>query len=578
MRSRSLPQAARLRSLCFSYIRTHSRMDPTILVVHSQPAVIDDVLDAMGATPHRVVVSTEPSMTGRLCERYQPDLLLIEWAPDRYGGIDGFHDILRRSDHLVAMLFAAPGMSSLPAACLGPAVRGCHSLPVDRDKLRKQVARCLWTTMPQRVLRSLTRDIEERARTLNTFLELSQAITTNLRDDLDTVLQSIAEETSRMLNAERTSLFIYDRARNVLWSRVAEGEGGRTITLSLEEPGIAVHVAKTGQPLRVEDAYREPLFNRDVDRVTGYQTRTILGFPVRNYHGELIGVIETLNKKSGYFDQADERLLSIVSFLFAATIENAQLYEALRRQIRENKTLEAAKLKAERLAIVGQMASSIIHDIRSPLSIIRGYAELAVAGSVTTEKRQRFANTIAGEVHRLHTMARELQEFSEETPHIHPVSTPIGPFFQEIFAALDKNFTDRGIQIVHHLQYSERVTLDPERMRRVVLNIATNAADAMPDGGTFMVTSVRDGDHVLIALQDTGGGIPEEIRDRLFEPFVTAGKKHGTGLGLAIVKRVVEDHGGAIAVNTSPTGTTFTIRLPLDGQTDHETVHHEQPA
>lgn len=536
-------------------------MDQTILVIHSQSAVIAHVLDALERCADRILAWTEPSITASLCTRYQPDLLLLGWEPDRFGGLEGFRRITEQSERLVTILLTPPDVAALPAVCLHHGVRGCHRLPTDGVRLRAQVERALWITRPQRELKQLTHDLVERAKSLDTFLTLSRAITANL--ELDPLLHIIAEETSHMLNADRTSLFIYDREHNRLWSRVAEGERDRTIQLSMDEPGIVVHVAKTRQPLQVDDAYREPLFNRQVDRMTGYHTQTILGFPVLNHRGELIGVIETLNKKSGQFDRADERLLSVVSFLFAAAIENAQLYEALRRQIRENETLEAAKIQAERLAVVGQMASSIIHDIRSPLAIIRGYAELSVTGTVSVEKRQRFANTITAEVHRLHDMAHGLQEFSEGVQHLDLVPTPVGPLIDEMMAFFEGYFKQRGIQVIYHSQYTGVALLDGSRIKRALYNIATNAADAMPNGGTFTITTAQVGEQLHIELQDTGCGIPDAIRSRLFEPFVTAGKPHGTGLGLAVVKRIIEDHGGDISVASSSAGTTFTIRLPL---------------
>jgi signal transduction histidine kinase len=331
----------------------------------------------------------------------------------------------------------------------------------------------------------------------------------------------------------------------------------------MDEPGIVVHVARIGQPLRVDDAYREPLFNREVDRMTGYHTRTILCFPVRNCHGELIGVMETMNKKNGMFDYADERLLSIMSFLFASAIENAQLYEAVRHQIRENESLEASKIQADRLATVGQMASSIIHDIRSPLAIIRGYAELAVTGAVSTEKRQRFANTITSEVRRLRDMAEELQEFSEGTHAVELNAISLHEVIEEVVDFLDSNFRDRGIHIIHHAQYTGQLMLDAPRIKRVLHNLTGNAADAMPDGGTLMITVARVAEYVHLEIHDTGGGIPDEIRERIFDPFVTHGKTHGTGFGLAVVRRIVEEHQGDVSVSSSTTGTTFIVRFPL---------------
>jgi len=538
-------------------------MEQRVIIIHSQVSVIEDVLGALDMFSHRLTVSTEPLLAVKLCKRYRPDLLVLGWEPDRFGGIDTFRTLNETMPDMLTLCVAPPDVASVPAEYVCYGVRGWHRLPIDGERLREQVERCLWIMQPKRVLGDLTRDIDECAGNLHTFLEISRAIIANLRNDLDTLLQRIAEDTSRMLNAERTSLFIYDRDHDSLWSRVTEGEGGRTITLGMDQPGIVVHVAKTGQPLHVEDAYREPLFNPDVDRMTGYHTRNILGFPVRNYRGELIGVIETLNKISGTFDEADERLLSIMSFLFASSIENGQLYEALRHQIRENESLESQKIQADRLAVVGQMASSIIHDIRSPLAIIRGYAKLAVSGEAPTEKRQRFASTITAEVTRLNEMARDLQEFSEGSQTIELGQTQLGPFIEAFVRLIEPDFADRGIHIIYHHQYEGDLMLDIGRMKRVFHNISANAAEAMTDGGSFRVISAQVGDMVHVELHDTGPGIPEEIRGRLFDPFVTSGKTHGTGLGLAVVKRIVKEHNADITVATSTTGTTFTIRFPL---------------
>ncbi len=106
--------------------------------------------------------------------------------------------------------------------------------------------------------------------------------------------------------------------------------------------------------------------------------------------------------------------------------------------------------------------------------------------------------------------------------------------------------------------------MDAEKMRRVFYNIASNAYDAMEQGNTFTITSdLKDDYYVEFHLKDTGPGIPEQIQDTLFEPFVSWGKEHGTGLGLAIARKIVEDHGGDIAVmSEAGQGADFIIRLP----------------
>ena len=115
--------------------------------------------------------------------------------------------------------------------------------------------------------------------------------------------------------------------------------------------------------------------------------------------------------------------------------------------------------------------------------------------------------------------------------------------------------------------------IDADRLRRVVINIAGNAADAMPKGGRLTISSRVVGDSWELAVTDTGTGIPEQLRPRIFEPFVTSGKEHGAGLGLAIAREIVRGHGGDIQVETRtegeeegrPAGSTFIISLPLSG-------------
>ena len=160
-------------------------------------------------------------------------------------------------------------------------------------------------------------------------------------------------------------------------------------------------------------------------------------------------------------------------------------------------------------------------------------------------------------------MAEELQEFSEDTHAVELNAISLHEVIEEVVDFLDSDFRDRGIHIIHHAQYTGQLMLDAPRIKRILHNLAGNAADAMPDGGTLMITATRVTEYVHLEIHDTGSGIPDEIRERIFDPFVTHGKTHGTGLGLAVVRRIVEEHHGDVSVSSSTTGTTFTIRLPL---------------
>jgi len=144
--------------------------------------------------------------------------------------------------------------------------------------------------------------------------------------NLDKLLLLLVEEAKQLLEAERATVFLLDVKRRQLWSKVALGTDAIRVPLGR---GIAGTVAATGKSLNIPDAYRDGRFNPEVDRQTGYHTRSMLTVPMKNNHGEVIGVFQVLNRKKGGFDQRDEELLAILAGQAATSAENAQLYEQL---------------------------------------------------------------------------------------------------------------------------------------------------------------------------------------------------------------------------------------------------------
>ena len=141
--------------------------------------------------------------------------------------------------------------------------------------------------------------------------------------DLDTLLQKILQEASRVVDADRGSLFLVDRVSGELWAKIAQGIGGDREIRIPKGVGIAGHVAATGEIIKLRNAYEDPRFNASVDRATGYQTRALLAVPMVDMHGQIVGVIQVLNKKHGRFTQDDADVLVALGGQAAAAIENA---------------------------------------------------------------------------------------------------------------------------------------------------------------------------------------------------------------------------------------------------------------
>jgi len=234
----------------------------------------------------------------------------------------------------------------------------------------------------------------------------------------------------------------------------------------------------------------------------------------------------------------------------------------------------AARLKEarrlDRLAMVGRMAGTVIHDIRNPLTTIRGYTPLLANKHLSDEEREEFQGYMVEAADRINEMIGDLLDFArgqERRLALNPER--LGDFVRHLEPLLKQEFQNTEVELVLEVRRNPLVRLDHRTLERVVLNLATNARDAMGGKGRFTVEADREGAWAVLRTHDTGPGIPTEIRETLFAPFVTYGKEHGTGLGLAICKQFVEAHGGTISVKSeSGDGATFEVRLPVAEDAD----------
>ncbi|MFC1479264.1 PP2C family protein-serine/threonine phosphatase [Planctomycetota bacterium] len=206
----------------------------------------------------------------------------------------------------------------------------------------------------------------KEAEDLKIILDITRGISRDL--DLDSLLPRIISETSKILNADRSSLFILDSSTNELWSKIAEGIGDKEIRVPLDATSIVGSVALSKTLLNIPDAYKNDLFNKDIDKRTGYRTRSILSAPLLNFQGVVVGVIQVLNKKEETpFTPYDEDLLQAVSASAALAIERAMLIQEF---------LETQKLKQE-MQIARSIQKSLIPESLPSLPFIAfaGYSE-----------------------------------------------------------------------------------------------------------------------------------------------------------------------------------------------------------
>ena len=178
---------------------------------------------------------------------------------------------------------------------------------------------------------------------------------------------------------------------------------------------------------------------------------------------------------------------------------------------------------------------------------------------------QDMAQFLTSAVDSMLDMTQELLDFSRGKSSVELSPIALADLLQELDIQILRRLPDENIEVVRSIEYEGEFVGDLSRLTRLYANIIKNAAEAMKNGGTLTLTAKEDAGNLVFEISDTGCGIPPEITNKLFEPFVTHGKSNGTGLGMSIAKSVVEAHQGSIQVESEiGKGTTFFIRIPLD--------------
>ena len=225
-------------------------------------------------------------------------------------------------------------------------------------------------------------------------------------------------------------------------------------------------------------------------------------------------------------------------------------------------------MRAERLSLVGSMAAAIIHDLNNPITVIRACNEMLEIQNSATDRAKMVLITKSA-IDQMLAMIHELLDFARgHVVKLNAVPVTVDRLLEDLDAQILRLLPSRHVELIREIGYHGVLSVDRSRFVRVLANVVKNAMESMPDGGllTLAVSGDEEGDAVKFSITDTGAGVPAEIQARIFEPFVTMGKKQGTGLGMAIAKSVVEAHRGKISLRSEVgVGTTVEICIPASG-------------
>jgi two-component system NtrC family sensor kinase len=467
--------------------------------------------------------------------------------------------------------------------------------------------------------------IQNQLRRITALRDISLAVTSTL--DLQSVLDLLLEKlehcfpyptatTIRLFDTETGQLDpLY--CRNLDATEWKE-QGKRPLPPRLEEP------MRTKKPFAVLNVQTDPLSRRpDFYRRNGLVS--YLAVPLI-LTGEILGFLSLYTKEEHDFSSEEIEFLSSAAVRATMAIHNSRLYQQVkaqaaellkaheeleervrertaqlaqanerltaevteRRRIEEKlresegrlaelaKHLEQQLIASDRLVSIGELAASVAHEFNNPLQIIMGFAQELLLEAKPSDPQHEPLTIIDTETRRCRQIIRNLLDFARPVDAERALS-PVEPIVQD------------GIRLIYHYLQMARIKIeidiepdlppihaDSQQLQQVLMNLAFNAAEAMPKGGKLAIrASAQPGSdapagepghesEMIIAVSDTGAGIPKENMTKIFRPFFTTKKKKGMGLGLSICERIVEAHGGRILVESAPgKGTTFYLHFPL---------------
>jgi PAS domain S-box-containing protein len=422
---------------------------------------------------------------------------------------------------------------------------------------------------------TMRRRAEARSRENLRRLEVMEEISHLLAGaglDYHSVLEKVARTAAQLLGDEcHIHLLTGDGRLHLAARRKAEGGDSRPAAAShFDIPdAVMLSVLRTRRPLFLPAVSADSLRNADDPKtlaaLEGSPLTALVSVPLL-FQDQALGTCTVARYAGSPLTRVDLAMLSTVADRLALAITNSNLYSDLKRSLAEEQKTRQQLIQTEKLAAIGRMLGSVAHELNNPLQTIKNCLYLVEQETAGEESIKSYVDMASSETRRLVRLVAQLRDLyrpgSGADMREHDLSGILG----EVRKLMQKQLADGGVAWrAAPGPKGLTVRCDKERIEQVFINLATNAIEAMlPGGGMLTAGTVRsvDGSQYGVSFRDTGPGIPEDLFDKLFDPFVTT-KTSGLGLGLSICYEIAQKHGGTLeAANPPEGGASFTLWLP----------------
>jgi len=444
---------------------------------------------------------------------------------------------------------------------------GCVRASVEMQELLTTIA-----SQAAMVLRNAEthEDLEQHYRELSLLFEIQQEVSSTL--EYEKVLALIVDRTRRLMHGSECTIRLVEDHGNQKTIRVASTTAKTVIgpEVMLLEDSLIDRQVFGGELIAIEDVRTDPRFTAQEEaEKAGIVSMLCAPLTARR---AVLGSIRLYTKERRDFNLSDRKMFLAVAGMAATAIDNARLYTEVddtnKELVAANKALRITQkqlVQKEKLAALGEMAATVAHEIRNPLTSVRGFAQRIARKykDAGDGRLVEYTEIIIEEVDRLNKFIKDVLDFARRAkPDFRPVN--LNHVLSDIINLMRDELTAQSIVVVPDLDmHVSNIMADETLLKQVFLNIMQNARQAMGKGGVLLIRTQNFEKEVRVRFADDGHGIPRELLQKVWTPFYTT-KVTGTGLGLSLVMRIVDDHHGRLFIRSRVNqGTVIDIRFPV---------------
>ena len=526
---------------------------PHILIVDDEPGITRLCERLLKRLDYQVTTFTDPQAAMKFVEQAKIDLLLVDIRMPQISGFDLIAHTKQHQPDSAVLVITGFGTVEMAIQALRQGVDGLVLKPFEvGGELVQAVQQALDDNQKKR-------DIA-RIQALRPLFDIIESFLAETHPEhlLELVLSAVCGH----MRCKHAGFYQYSGGGHHL--TLVSGIGK---TLAEEDSNIA------GGIVGRVDALNAPLWVNGTGpgdpelqaALVAQELGSVMCAPISrlNVHGVLYAGQDT---DSPAFREVEWEMFLLLARQATVAMENARLYEELREYVRRVEDSQQALIRAEKMAAAGRLTASIAHEINNPLQAVQNCLHLATRGEVTEKKRREYLDLANIELNRLMTTVQRMLDYYRPGA-VEPQRVDLVTLLRHVINLLLPQLRASGIRV--NTGFSSKLTpvvAVSSQLEQVFLNLILNAYDAMPSGGELRVSARPVRDTAEILIQDTGPGVTEEMRGRIFEPFVSS-KQGGTGLGLSVSYGIVAAHGGSLdLVPERGPGACFRVILPVKGE------------